>query len=88
MIENLIVAILLIAFGIACLGSSIRRMKDYKYLKNYIKTSPSRYSFLMRNIFGVKKAIKIGRYLAPVEIILSIVIILIGILMGIYALIT
>lgn len=78
MVQNVIEIILPIVAGVIGLYTAIKFMKDPKFAKNYIETSPK--AWLWRKIFGVEKAIEITKKVfAPLGIILSIALIILGI---------
>ena len=80
---NVIEAVLVIGAGIIGLYTAIKFMKDPKFAKNYIETSPK--AWLWRKIFGVEKAIKITKTVfAPIGVIVSIGLIIFGLYLFIF----
>ena len=80
MAQNIIYPILLIGIGAFNLFYATKFLRDPKFAKNYIETSPK--AWLWRKIFGVEKATKLTKSVfAPLGIILGIGFIIFGIVL-------
>ena len=77
--QNIVTSPILIVVGTFMIFSASKFLKDSDYADNYIKFHPK--AWLLRNIFGEDKALKITKaFFAPLGILIGVSLILFGIL--------
>jgi len=78
MAQDIIYPILMLGIGVLNLYLASKFLRDPKFAKNYIETSPK--AWIWRKIFGVEKATKLTKSVfAPLGIVLGIGLIIFGI---------